>query len=139
MNNQYRKNESVPKDVKKYFGGKAVHIWMAVSLEWGVPRIHCFHEFAENETVTNATFLSAMTKRNGFFNWVKRKPSATVTIDNAPGHGHARRVGRGMVIEIPDWPAKSPDLNLIENLWSMMHHHIKFHLRPTNRTELRWL
>ena len=50
----------VPKDVEKYFGGKGVHIWMAVSLEWGVPKVHCFHEFEENETVTNETFLSEL-------------------------------------------------------------------------------
>ena len=31
-------------------------------------------------------------------------------MDNAPGHNHARRVGRDMGISIPDWPAKSPDL-----------------------------
>ena len=43
-----------------------------------------------------------------------------------------------MGISIPDWPTKSLDLNLlIENLWSMMDHHIKFTLRPTNRKELQ--
>ena len=97
----------------------------------------CFHEFAQNETVTNEVFLNAMKKRNGFFNWMHRHPGATIVLDNAPGHGEARRIGKLEDIKIIDWPSKSPDLNLIENLWSMMDKYIHSHLRPQNRKELQ--
>ena len=40
-------------------------------------------------------------------------------------------------IKIIDWPSKSPDLNLIENLWSMMDKYIHSHLGPQNRKELQ--
>ena len=97
----------------------------------------CFHEFAQNETVTNEVFLNAMKKRNGFFNWMHRRPGATIVLENAPGHGEARRIGKLEDIKIIDWPSKSPDLNLIENLWSTMDKYILSHLRPQNLKELQ--
>ena len=55
----------------------------------------------------------------------------------APGHGQARRAGLQAGLNIIDWPSKSSDLNLIENLWSIMDDHIHSSLRPKNRHELR--
>ena len=128
--------KETPVRIDRWYGGKGVHVFMATSLRWEVPDA-CFHEFAQNETVTNEVFLNAMKKRNGFFNWMHRRPGATVVLDNAPGHGEARRIGKLENIKIIDWPSKSPDLNLIENLWSMMDKYIHSHLRPHNRKELQ--
>ena len=107
--------KETPVEMDRWYGGKGVHVFMATSLRWEVPDA-CFHEFSQNETVTNEVFLRTMKKRNRFFNWMHRRPGAAVVLDNAPGHGAARRIGKLEGIKIIDWPSKSPDLNLIEIL-----------------------
>ena len=60
--------------------------------------------------------------------------------DNAAIHVSARMkeffFREGIIVE--DWPARSPDLNVIENLWSVMKSYITKH-RPRSLLELRQL
>lgn len=52
--------------------------------------------------------------------------------DNDPKHC-SRRVKQWFQqagVEVLDWPAQSPDLNSIENLWTDVKHAV-FHAKPT--------
>ncbi len=46
--------------------------------------------------------------------------------DNAPCHvsAYTKYYFGDMVIEVLDWPSRSPDLNPIEDLWSILSHEI---------------
>ena len=95
-----------PPQTDRWYGGKGVLVWMGVSLKWGIPQPHCFHEFGEHDTVSNDSFFKVMSKRSGFFNWVRRRPCSIIVLDNAPGHGQARRAGLQAGLNIIDWHSK---------------------------------
>ena len=86
-------------------------------------------------TVTGEIFDQAMKKPRGFLQYLKRHPAATIAMDNCPAHNKARATFRDTGISVLPWAAKSPDLNPIEKLWSVMDTD-KNLLQPRNRQQL---
>ena len=64
--------------------------------------------------------------------------SAVFQQDNARPHSSAytKKFIQENAINVPFWPALSPDLNIIENVWAIMKRHVR-RMRPTSMKELK--
>ena len=60
--------------------------------------------------------------------------------DNAPAHRatHTKGYFEGKGIEVLQWPAHSPDLNPIENVWGILSQQVYAHGKTFNNTEDLW-
>ena len=113
-------------------------MWMGVSIKHGF----FVHEFPNRDSSNNKVsvngqvFKEAMLKRGGFNSYLRRHPGAVVVMDNCTIYNTTRRFFQDNDVEVLPWPAKSPDLTPIENIWGIIDAH-KSSLCPTNRSELR--
>ena len=112
-------------------------VWMSASLKHGF-HLHVFPSVrsqGNRGTVTGAIFDEAMKKRGGLISYLKRYRSSVIAMDNCTVHNLARTSFQETGITVLPWPAKSPDLMPVENLWSIMDN-FKNVLALRNRTEL---
>ena len=71
----------------------------------------------------------------GLISYLKRHRSSVIAMDNCTVHNLARTSFQETGITVLPWPAKSPDLMPVENLWSIMDN-FKNSLAPRNHTDL---
>ena len=124
-------------ELDAWHGGNGVMVWMAASLKHGF-HLHVFPSVrsqGNRGTVTGAIFDEAMKKRGGLISYLKRHRSSVIAMDNCTVHNLARTSFQETGITVLPWPAKSPDLMPVENLWSIMDN-FKNGLAPRNRTDL---
>ena len=80
---------------------------------------------SQNPPYSSAVNLAAALTRHGGCNMITLQPKRTLTKDFlADRH-----------VDVIDWPANSPDLSPIENLWSWLKHEVE-RKRPMNKAEL---
>jgi len=100
---------------------KTVMIWGAISVDGVGPLVRI------NETVDSNVYISILR------HWLRRYypglygGGLIFQQDNAPAHRTSAvdEWFEGYGIEVLDWPTKSPDLNIIEGIWS----HLKYKFR----------
>jgi len=66
-------------------------------------------------------------------------PTANLVQDNCRIH-IARSIQdtyKASDINVIDWPSRSPDLNIVENIWKIISDHVYAGLQPKNLSELR--
>ena len=71
--------------------------------------------------VTGGVLLDSFQKPNGFLHYLKdHVDNVTVQMHNATTHNLAKGESIKCRIKQLSWPANSPDLNPIENVWKQM-------------------
>ena len=126
---------------RRWYGGKGVMAWMGISVEHGF-FLHVF-EPNDNTTyenahkVTGGVILDSFQKPNGFLYYLTdHVDNVTVQMDNATTHNLAKGELIKYRIKQLSWPANSPDLNPIENVWKQMNGIIKKKIKPHNHATL---
>ncbi|CAF1312566.1 unnamed protein product [Rotaria sordida] len=121
-NDEYKR---IPKNRQK------VHVWGAVSVK-GVLTCHTFRCNLDGPYYVHIlkNFLLPAARRQFHWNWRLQQ-------DNDPKHRSniCKQFIRKNVPELLDWPSNSPDVNPIENIWSIVKRKVEKR-KPKNTDEL---
>lgn len=122
-----KKNQEVPQleEVQERYCHK-INVWVAISV-FGKMGIHIYKENLNQQVYNNILSTTLIP------NIKKHYPyGAILQHDNHPVHKgsevikylNSRRVSN-IIVNILDWPARSPDLNPVENVWAAMKNSIR--------------
>ena len=105
---------------------------------WSVIGINCKAPlFVLKGTVNSEKYIELLEKH--FLPWFREKCDDTYTFqqDNAPAHVSRKSTSfiQSQSLQILDWPANSPDINPIENIWSILKNEVEKRA-PINLAEL---
>ena len=127
--------EPEPMESQKY--PPSVMVWGGIC-KFGVLPLHCVRK---GQTLTAEYYQRILAGHltEPANKWFGKKDNWKLLQDNAPPHTATSTENwfkNQRVRVVPDWPANSPDLNPMENLWNIVADRAATH-RPTTREELK--
>ena len=108
---------------------------------WGaISSLGTLHLLCTDPSITAATYVDML--ENDFFNAMDYDlPADMIWMhDNAPAHraAHTKEYFERKGMEVLQWPARSPDLNPIENVWGILSQRVYAHGKTFNNTTYLW-
>jgi transposase len=127
---QWHKKGHRPTIGKPKYSPKTL-FWGAISMKNRTPLV------AESSTITSVRYQDMLVKHFLPFSRRTRTRSYFLQQDNAPAHVSkiTKAFFKDSKIKTFDWPANSPDLNPIENLWSILKLRV-FARKPKDKNDL---